>query len=69
MSEEKIIIKIDEKGELVLETKGIKGPTCLDEALKILEDLALITEVRKTDEYYMEGKVKVQTNVKVEVRK
>lgn len=69
MSKEKIIIKIDEKGELVLETKGIKGPTCLDEALKLIEELALVTEVRKTDEYYMGGKVKVQTNATVDVRK
>ena len=56
-------IKIDKNGELTIKTRGILGPTCVDEVNKLIEDLALVTEYRKTDEYYME----VQRTVKKEV--
>ena len=69
MSQEKITIKINKKGELVLETNGIMGPACMEEAKKLLEKVALITEVNKTDEFYQQATVKVKQNSHVEVGK
>lgn len=65
MSEQKIIIRANEKGELSVETKGIHGPTCVDEINKLLDEIAFITDRKNTDEYYMKGTVKAQSNVKV----
>ena len=68
MTEGKITVKVNEKGEMVVETKNIVGPACLDEVSKLLEEIASITDVRKTDEYYMKTDVQVQTQAKQEVR-
>ncbi len=68
MSEGKITVKINEKGEIVAETRNILGPSCLEEITKLLEEIAAITEVRKTDEYYMKTKVLQNTKVSQEVR-
>jgi len=57
MTEGKISIKIDENGELFIETHGILGPSCIDEITKIMDEIALITEVNKTDEYHMRQSV------------
>jgi len=69
MTEGKIEIKIDEKGEIEAETRGILGPKCLEEVNKLLEDLAAVTSVNKTDEYYMKSEVNTKNNVKQEVKK
>lgn len=68
MAEGKITVKINEKGEIMMETRGILGPSCLEEVNKLLEEIASVTEVKKTDEYYMKGKAQVQTSVKQEVK-
>ena len=55
--EEKIIVVIDKDGNLKAEVKGIPGPSCVDEVSKLLEEIAEIQDMKKTDEYYMEPKV------------
>lgn len=52
MKEQRITVTINEDGSLDLKTDGIKGETCLSEVEEILDGLAEITEVNKTDEYY-----------------
>lgn len=63
MGEEKIIIKVDEKGDLTIETKGIVGPVCIEEVKKLLDDSIAIVDSHKTDEYYMEGKVSATSQI------
>ena len=65
MTEERIQIIINEKGELIVESHGIQGPKCIDEIHKLLEDIALSVELEKTDEYYMGGDVTIQKKVDV----
>lgn len=57
MSEEKIIIKINEEGDIEVETFGIMGPICDEEIEKILKNIALTYEDTKKDEYFMEPEV------------
>ena len=66
--EGKITVKIDEKGDILVETRGILGPSCLEEVKKLLEEIAAITEMRKTDEYYMKINHLVDEEVRQEVR-
>jgi len=68
MTEGKITIRINEKGELSAETYKILGPQCLDELNALLEELVSITDVNKTDEYYMKQKVTTVVKGKQEVR-
>lgn len=65
MSEEKIILKIDDKGDLTIETKGIVGPACIEEVKKLLSESIAIVDSHKTDEYYMEEKISAKTRVHV----
>ncbi len=64
MSEEKISIIINEDGELSIKTRGILGPTCVDEVNRLIEDLVLAIDYKKTDEYYAE----IQKTIKTEVQ-
>ena len=50
--EQKIIIEIDENGEITANTKGIKGGVCLSELQEILETDAF-TSIKTTDEFKM----------------
>ena len=52
MKEQRINITINEDGSLDLKTDGIKGEACLSEVEELLDELADIKEVKKTDEYY-----------------
>ena len=52
MQEQRITINIKDDGALDLKTDGIKGETCLYEIEELLDGLADIKEVKKTDEYY-----------------
>ena len=71
MEEEKIIVKIDKDGNIVSEVKGVKGPSCVDMVTKLLEGLAEIEDMKKTDEYYQEVNVieKTKSVNRLEVRK
>ncbi len=66
MGEEKIILKVDDNGDLTIETKGIVGPACIEEVKKLLSESITIVDSHKTDEYYMEGKISAKTRVHVE---
>ena len=52
MAEQRIVITIDESGKINASTEGIKGEMCLDELQKLLEDIADLQSVIKTDEFY-----------------
>ena len=68
MTEEEITVTIDEKGEMSVKTRGILGPACIDEVSRLLEELAIITEVNKTDEYHMKAQVQEAVKTKQVVR-
>ena len=64
MSEKKIVIDINDKGEINAETFNMEGTECLDELDKILKDLALETETTKKDEFF-KNSTKVDNTIKV----
>jgi hypothetical protein len=51
---EEIIVDIKPDGTIEAKGKGIKGKTCQD-AMKFIEKLGLVTEQRKTSEYYQKA--------------
>jgi hypothetical protein len=62
---EKIILNIDQAGNVTVETKGVKGKGCLDVSKFIEEALGNVAELKKTSEYYadvLEERVRVSTN-------
>ena len=65
MKEQRINITINEDGSLDLKTDGIKGESCLSEVEEILNELADIKEVKKTDEYYQKVNVS-QKNINIQ---
>lgn len=65
MTEERITITINEDGTLQLETKGIKGPVCMDEAQALLEGIAVQVRAERTDEFYMKQKAGVRPSLEV----
>ena len=58
MNEEKIVVIIDKDGNIKAEVKGILGNSCEKEVMKLLQDLAEIENINKTDEYFMETEVR-----------
>lgn len=54
MAEQRITIEIDEHGKLQAKTEGFRGETCINELEELLEGIAEITNVKKTDEYYQQ---------------
>ena len=65
MLEQRITVTINEDGSLDLKTDGIKGEACLSEVEEILNELADIKEVKKTDEYYKKVNVS-QKNINIQ---
>ena len=65
MKEQRINITINEDGSLDLKTDVIKGEACLSEVEEILDELADIKEVKKTDEYYQKVNVS-QKNINIQ---
>lgn len=65
MKEQRINITINEYGSLDLKTDGIKGEACLSEVEELLDELADIKEVKKTDEYYQKVNVS-QKNINIQ---
>lgn len=65
MKEQRINITINEDGSLDLKTDGIKGEACLSEIEELLDELADIKEVKKTDEYYQKVNVS-QKNINIQ---
>lgn len=58
MAKKKIIVEIDNNGEVRLETKGYSGPICLEESEFLKNVLGEETSKKLTPEYYDKGKVK-----------
>lgn len=65
--EKKIVIDINDKGEINAETFGMQGTECLSELDKLLKDLALESSTTKKEEFYKEGTV-VDNTIKVKNR-
>ena len=65
MKEQRINIIINEDGSLDLKTDGIKGESCLSEVEELLDELADIKEVKKTNEYYQKVNVS-QKNINIQ---
>ncbi|MBP7021284.1 MAG: DUF2997 domain-containing protein [Planctomycetes bacterium] len=55
MADKKIVIDINDKGEIKAETFGLQGTECLIELDKLLKDLALETTTMKKEEFFKEG--------------
>lgn len=64
MADKKIVIDIDDKGEIKAETFGIHGTECLNELDKLLKDLALQSETVKKQDFFNEGTT-IDNTVKV----
>ena len=67
MKEQRINITINEDGSLDLKTDGIKGEACLSEVEEILDGLADIKDIKKTDEYYQKVGASAQ-NINIQGR-
>lgn len=65
MVEKKIMIDINDTGNINAETFGIHGDECIYELDKILKDLALETVTNKKPEFFKEGKI-VDKTIKAE---
>jgi len=52
MKEIQIIITIKKDGQIVSETKGMKGPTCVGELEKLFKDFDGPKVLERTSEYY-----------------
>ena len=63
--EQRIELEIDEDGKINAKTEGLKGETCLDELQKLLEGIAIINEVKKTDEYSQTVKINAKQAQKI----
>jgi hemerythrin superfamily protein len=58
--EQRIEIEIDPDGKIFAKTEGLKGEACIEEVQKLLEDIAILNEIKKTDEYYQKVDIKTQ---------
>lgn len=67
--EESIRVEIDEKGFIVVKAKGMSGPACIDGVTRLLKEIAVITEIDKTDEYYGTVGHKQGAKSKIELRR
>ena len=60
MSEQKIVITIDEQGGIHAKTSGFKGESCLDALEQLLDTEAQVISSKKTDEYHQTQQQSVQ---------
>lgn len=63
--EQRIELEIDEDGKIMAKTEGLKGETCIDELQKLFDGIAIINEVKKTDEYSQTVKVNTKQTQKI----
>ncbi|MEX2680626.1 MAG: DUF2997 domain-containing protein [Candidatus Sigynarchaeota archaeon] len=66
--EQKIIVEIDEKGFIKATAKGMSGPACIDSVTRLLKEIAVVTDIDKTDEYYGHVSRKEGTRSSIESR-
>ena len=64
MMEKKIVININETGEITAETFGFSGTSCVDEIDKLMKDIARMTDRTHKPEYFKENTVS-DTTIKV----
>ena len=64
MAEERIVITIDEEGNLTAQTNGFKGSICEKALEDILEDTIQVKQANKTDEYYQQATMVQQQIIK-----
>ncbi len=64
MPDKRIVIDIDENGQIEAETFDMQGTECLEELDKLLKDLALETTVSKKEEFFKSG-VAAENQIKV----
>jgi hypothetical protein len=63
MAEHRIVITIDENGKINASTEGIKGEMCLEELQKLLGDLAELSSISKTDEFYQTNELRNKNKI------
>ena len=69
MDDQKIIVEIDQKGFITVKAKGMTGAACIDGVTRLLKDIAVITDIDKTDEYYGTTGVQEKKKSKVTARR
>lgn len=69
MDEEKVTVEIDEKGFIRATAKGLSGPACIDGVTRLLKDIAVISSIDKTDDYYGQVGVKTETESKIKTKR
>jgi hypothetical protein len=69
MDEEKVTVEIDEKGFIRATAKGLSGPACIDGVTRLLKDIAVISSIDKTDEFYGQVRVKNETESKLKTKR
>lgn len=57
MAEKKIVVDIKESGEIIAETFGFQGVTCVAELDKLLKGLAMESITEKKPEFFNEARV------------
>lgn len=66
MAEKKIIIQVDDKGNINAETFGMTGAGCIDELDKLMKDIALSGTTEKKKEFFEQ---QTTTSNKVNVKR
>lgn len=56
-NETKIIVTIAEDGTITAETEGITGEVCVSELETLLQEIADIESIKKTDDYFRESNI------------
>lgn len=54
MPEQKITLTIDDDGAITAKTSGFKGESCLEALDQLLNLDGVVSNVKKTDEYYQQ---------------
>ena len=63
MPEQKVIITIDEQGQINAKTEGFKGESCIAAVVELLGEHININNIKKTDEYHQAQAVEVTNMV------
>lgn len=54
MPEQKIVLTIDDEGGIIAKTSGFKGESCLKALDELLKLEGVVSQIKKTDEYYQQ---------------
>lgn len=64
MAREELIITIDAEGDVSIRVAGVKGRKCLDLTKWLEQELGVVTDRRKTSDYYEQEAVAAKTTVR-----